>query len=75
MEMETTTATLDETKDMIVVKRSGKREAVSFDKILSRVKKIGDSIPKQKGETGGGSDGKVSEYRKSDIAWIKRKLD
>jgi ribonucleoside-diphosphate reductase alpha subunit len=44
MEMETTTATLDETKDMIVVKRSGKREAVSFDKILSRVKKIGEEF-------------------------------
>jgi ribonucleoside-diphosphate reductase alpha subunit len=42
--METTTATLDETKDMIVVKRSGKREAVSFDKILSRVKKIGEEF-------------------------------
>jgi ribonucleoside-diphosphate reductase alpha subunit len=44
MEMETTTATLDETKDMIVVKRSGKKEAVSFDKILSRVKKIGEEF-------------------------------
>jgi len=44
MEMESTTATLDETKDMIVVKRSGKREAVSFDKILSRVKKIGEDF-------------------------------
>jgi len=42
--METTTATLDETKDMIVVKRSGKREAVSFDKILNRVKKIGEEF-------------------------------
>jgi len=40
------------------------------DETIGRVKKIGDSIPKQKGETGGGSDGKVSEYRKSDIAWI-----
>ena len=30
-----------ETKEMQVIKRSGKSEAVSFDKILNRVKKIG----------------------------------
>lgn len=42
--METKPATLDETKDMIVIKRSGRREAVSFDKILTRVKKIGEEF-------------------------------
>ena len=42
--METKPATLDETKDMIVIKRSGQREAVSFDKILTRVKKIGEEF-------------------------------
>ena len=42
--METMTAVIDESKDMIVVKRSGKREAVSFDKILNRVKKLGEEF-------------------------------
>jgi ribonucleoside-diphosphate reductase alpha subunit len=42
--METKPATLDETKDMIVIKRSGRKEAVSFDKILTRVKKIGEEF-------------------------------
>jgi len=45
------------------------------DETIDRVKKIGDSIPKQRGEVGGGSDGTVSEYRKSDIAWIPDNQD
>ena len=31
-------------KDMFVTKRSGKKESVSFDKILKRIKKIGTEV-------------------------------
>ncbi len=37
---------------------------------LEKIKKLGDSIPKRKAETGAGEHGTVSDYRKSDISWI-----
>jgi PKHD-type hydroxylase len=37
---------------------------------LDKIKKLGDSIPKRKAETGAGEHGTVSDYRKSDISWI-----
>jgi PKHD-type hydroxylase len=37
---------------------------------LEKIKKLGDSIPKKKAETGAGETSGVSDYRKSDISWI-----
>ena len=37
---------------------------------LEKIKKLGDSIPKRKAETGAGETSGVSDYRKSDISWI-----
>ena len=45
------------------------------DETIDKIKKLGDAIPKQKGEVGGGPDGAVSDYRKSDIAWIPDNQD
>lgn len=45
------------------------------DKELNKIIEIGESLPKQKGETGGGDEGTVSEYRISDVSWIGQNED
>ena len=40
------------------------------DSEISKIDKIADKLPKQKGETGGGTDGAISDYRVSDVCWI-----
>lgn len=37
---------------------------------LEDIKKLGESYPKKAAEVGGGEDSTVSDYRKSEIAWI-----
>lgn len=37
---------------------------------LQKIEDIADKLPKMKGETGGGEESTVSDYRVSDIAWF-----
>lgn len=37
---------------------------------MERIDEIASTLPRLKGETGGGEDGTVSDYRVSDISWI-----
>ena len=41
---------------------------------LEKIKKLGDSIPKRKAETGAGEHGTVSDFRKSDINFTTKQI-
>lgn len=49
-------------------------KAFESDKI-DNIIKLGESRPKVAAETGGGEDGAVSDYRKSDVSWIEESND
>jgi PKHD-type hydroxylase len=42
---------------------------------IERIKRTGESIPKQKAVTGSGTEGILSDYRKSEVSWIDENQD
>jgi PKHD-type hydroxylase len=42
---------------------------------LEDIKKIGNSLPMQKAQVGGGDDSQMTDYRKSEISWIPEEQD
>jgi len=42
---------------------------------IGKIKRMGESIPKQIAVTGSGNEGIVSDYRKSEVSWIQETQD